>query len=159
MIFSNIILDFYSDFLGESEIRFYANEVGKFKLNYEIDNYGRKCEMQLAQGENEIFHFSIWEGYFTSIPNALRSISKNGYLPEFLRNDEEWSFEGQKILIEEADVYWLIEELSSNEFIELIRNQDASQNYKNDTLNSVQNLVLFVEEALKNKYELRISRE
>jgi hypothetical protein len=65
MKIESLNLDYYSDFLGEKEIRLYTNPKGiVFKKNIEEYAKNQFHEIQLRQVDNDIYFFSFWEGYF-----------------------------------------------------------------------------------------------
>ncbi|KUJ63236.1 hypothetical protein AR687_03520 [Flavobacteriaceae bacterium CRH] len=60
MKINNLNLDYYSDFLGEIEIRFYTNSKNiPFQRNIQKNSDGTSVEYQLNQGENGIYFFSL----------------------------------------------------------------------------------------------------
>jgi hypothetical protein len=75
MKIDDLNLDYYSDFLGEKEIRFYTNsKYVVFKQNIQKEPNGTSVEYQLNQGENNIYHFTLWEGYFYTLMSELNLI-------------------------------------------------------------------------------------
>jgi hypothetical protein len=61
MQIEDLNLDYYSDFLGEGEIRFYTNSKNiLFKRNIKQNPEGSITYIQSKQGQNDIYYFSIW---------------------------------------------------------------------------------------------------
>jgi len=115
MEIQNLNLDYYSEFelIYEEGIRFYTNSKNViFKLNSEPNDSGGFTTIStLIQGENQIYFFSLWNGYFTTIVRQL--ISDNDYpsLPQFIKNWNEgkgWDWDELVESITDRELNWLI---------------------------------------------------
>ncbi|MEN2401628.1 hypothetical protein GKZ90_0017695 [Flavobacterium sp. MC2016-06] len=153
-------LDYYSDFLGETEIRLYTNSKETvFEKNikeYEKDKFH---EIQLTQGENNIYFFSLWEGYFDSFIRAL-IVNKKEYqeLPNFIKNWYEckgWrDIESIAELITENELDWIIKIIP--EIIEQYRQSPQIGIWDDNCINDLSRFLNFVK---NNNWELRICEE
>jgi len=153
-------LDYYSDFLGENEIRFYTNSKDtKFKRNIQEFAENQFHEIQLNQGENNIYFFSLWEGYFDTLIRELIDLKKDyKKLPKFIKNWNEckgWrDVDSIEDIILENELDWLLT------VIPII-----NENHKNKSKKSVwdndciKDLLIYLDFVKKNKWELRISEE
>ncbi len=151
-------LDYYSDFLGEREIRFYTNSKNTpFQRKIQKNSDGTSIEYQLEQGENGIYFFSLWEGYFYSLISELNVIPISPDLPEFIKNwikSIGWSWEDIPDIISENEIDWLIEKtVLVNEKI-LENSTDLVWDFK-----CITDLIIFLKFVKKNEMELRISYE
>ncbi|OOV25764.1 hypothetical protein BXU11_13905 [Flavobacterium sp. LM5] len=160
MKIDSLNLDYYSGFLGEKEIRFYTNsQEVVFKKNikeYEKDKY---CEIQLEQGENNIYFFSLWEGYFDSFVREL-IVRKKEYqeLPNFIKNWYEckgWrDIESIEDLITENELEWLISLVPEINEQHKQNLQESVWDY--DCINDLLEFFIFIK---NNSWELRICEE
>ncbi|MDR6762351.1 hypothetical protein J2Y38_002562 [Flavobacterium sp. 2755] len=157
MKFENVQLDFYSNFLGEGEIRLYCNNKDtEFKLNIFEKAPNSHEIIQLRQGENQIYHFSMWEGYFNQINHLLVERVSFIELPKFIRDYQigegwDWNLFYQKIPITELD--WVL-----NQMEYLVKNVDKyKMNFWN--FDCVENLYLFLKIVKGNNLQLYISKE
>ena len=153
-------LDYYSDFLGEKEIRFYTNsKETKFKRNIEKFAENQFHEIQLIQGENSIYFFSLWEGYFDSLIRELID-NKKEYreLPVFIINWNEckgWrDLDSIEDVISDDELEWLLT------IIPIINDYHKKES-KNSVwdYNCINDLLIFLNFVKNNKWELRISEE
>lgn len=158
MKIDNLNLDYYSDFLGEGEIRFYTNSKNiLFKKNIQEHTDGTFAEFQLNQGENGIYYFSLWDGYFYSLMSQLNIIPISDDLPEFIKNwikSIGWSWEDVPDIISENEIDWLIEKIS-------FANKEV---FKKSMVfvwdfECITDLVIFLNFVKENNMELRISIE
>ncbi|WP_281233456.1 hypothetical protein [Flavobacterium gelatinilyticum] len=154
-------LDYFSDFklLYEEGIRFYANSKDiVFKLNIKKDVFSNVVEIiQTSQGENDIYFFSLWNGYFSVIMTDLTDSHIYSDLPAFIKNWNEgkgWDWDDDAELIDEYDLDWLI-----------ITIKEILPKYKNGVYDKLENhfkcfsdLVIFLEFVKNNNFELRICR-
>ena len=153
-------LDYYSDFLGEKEIRFYTNSKDtKFKRNIEEFAENQFHEIQLTQGENNIYFFSLWEGYFASLIQELIDNKKEyGELPKFIRNWNEckgWcDVDSIEDVILENELEWLLSIIP-------IINDNHNKEPKNSVWdnNCINDLLIFLNFVKTKEWELRISEE
>jgi hypothetical protein len=158
MKIDSLNLDYYSDFLGEVEIRFYTNPKNiLFKRNIKEHTDGTSSEIQLNQGENNIYHFTLWEGYFDSLVSQLNIIPISPDLPEFIKNwilSIGWSWQGIPDMISENEIDWLIEKIS-------LANKKMFENSEVFVwdFECIRDLVIFLNFVKENNMELRISRE
>lgn len=160
MKIESLNLDYYSDFLGEKEIRLYTNSKGIiFKKNIQEITKNHFCEIQLGQGENDIYFFSFWDGYFDTLIRELMNCEENyTQLPNFIKNWNEckgWSdIESNPDVITKEELKWL------NKNIPIINEQ-----FRHDSEKSVWNyncfydLSQFLSFVEKNDWELRICEE
>lgn len=153
-------LDYYSDFLGEKEIRFYTNSKDtKFKRNIEEFTENQFHEIQLTQGENNIYFFSLWDGYFDSLIRELID-NKNEYreLPAFIKNWNEckgWrDLDSIEDVISDDELEWLLTIIP-------IINDNHKKESKNSVwdYNCINGLSIFLNFVKNNEWELRISEE
>ena len=153
-------LDYYSDFLGEKEIRFYTNSKDiEFKRNIKELTKNQFYEVQLNQGENNIYFFSLWEGYFDTLIRKLIG-NQNNYqeLPKFIKNWYEckgwWGVDFIEDVILETELKWLLEIIP-------IINDNQKKALKEDIWesNCINDLIIFLNFVNKNDWELRISEE
>ncbi len=153
-------LDYYSDFLGEKEIRFYANsKETKFKRNKEKFAENQFHEIQLIQGENNIYFFSLWEGYFDSLIREFID-NKNEYkeLPTFIKNWNEckgWcDVDSIEDVISDDELKWLLT------IIPIINENHKKESKKSVwDYNCINDLLIFLNFVNNNEWELRISEE
>ena len=158
MDLNNIKLDFYSDFLGEFEIRFYCNaETTEFKLNISENESGGYSQISLKQGENEIYHFSLWEGYFSQLIDILINNFTSVELPKFILDYqfcEGWVWDTNYKLITERELDWVLIQIEKS----LMNNKE---NNKNDfwSLDCIHNLYLSLKFVKDNNLQLHITKE
>jgi hypothetical protein len=160
MTVGSLKLDYYSGFEGETEIRFYTHS-SKVVFTKNIQEYegGKFQEVQLKQGENNIYFFSLWNGYFVSFLETLMSYEKDyGKLPNFIKNWNElkgWADINYHIeIISDNDLNWLIEKIS-------VVTQQYEQSSQKITCDSdcFHDLLKFLEFVKDNKWELKICEE
>lgn len=153
-------LDYYTDFLGENEIRFYAYPDSiLFKKKFiEFDNE-KFIEIQLTQGENGIYFFSFWDGYFNTIMKELIDFTQNyNDLPQFIKNWNEckgWcSLDSQSELISATDIDCLFENL-------IILNEKMNKDIAKGLwdINCVTDFILFLDFVKSNNWKLCIREE
>ncbi|WP_291151404.1 hypothetical protein [Flavobacterium sp. UBA7680] len=158
MKINDLNLDYYSDFIGEKEIRFYTNSKNiPFQRNIQKNSDGISIEYQLDQGENGIYFFSLWEGYFNSLISELDVIPISPDLPEFITNwikSIGWSWEDVTDIIFENDIDWLIEKISLVNEKVFKNSTDLVWDFK-----CITDLIIFLEFVKENDMELRISLE
>ena len=160
MEFDFLKLDYYTDFLGENEIRFYTNSKDNiFKRKIEEFAENQFHEIQLTQGENNIYFFSLWEGYFDSLIREL-IINKNEYkeLPMFIRNWNEckgWrDIDSIEDVILDNELEWLLTIIPT-----------INKNHKEESkksvwdYNCINDLLIFLNFVKMKEWELRISEE
>ncbi|MDR6760959.1 hypothetical protein J2Y38_001157 [Flavobacterium sp. 2755] len=158
MKIDDLNLDYYSDFLGEKEIRFYTNSKNiPFQRNIQKNSDGTSTEYLLKQGENGIYFFSLWEGYFYSLISELNVIPISPDLPEFITNwikSIGWSSEDVPDIISENEIDWLIEKtvLVNEKVFE--NSTDLVWDFK-----CITDLIIFLKFVKENDMELRISLE
>jgi hypothetical protein len=157
MKIQNLNLDYYSDFLGEPEIRFYTNSKSiPFRRNIQKNSDGISSEYQLKQGENDIYYFSLWDGYFFFLICELTKHLNPIYLPKFIKDYDEcegWRWDDIPNLINENDLDWSIDNFS-------LTLKKMNENPKNDwDTNSIVDLIIFLKFVKENEMELRISYE
>lgn len=160
MEFDFLKLDYYSAFIGEKEIRFYTNSKDtKFKRNIKKLAENQFHEIQLSQGENNIYFFSIWDGYFDSLIRELIDSEKEYQeLPRFIKNWNEckgWcDIEAIEDLISENELEWLLTIIP-------IINDNYRQESKKGVwdYNCIKDLLSFLSFVKNNNWELRISEE
>nr|WP_294934840.1 hypothetical protein [uncultured Flavobacterium sp.] len=154
----NLNLDYYSDFIGEDEIRFYANSKDiVFKKNSLPNPNGGFTEFQIRQGENGICFFSLWAGYFSPLLYKLLQCSDYDNLPLFIKNWNEglgWSGNENFEKIADDELDWLLLKLPeiTSGIEQNIENSDWNLNCMND-------LLLFLAFIKENNLELRIASE
>lgn len=157
MKINDLKLDYYSDFLGEPEIRFYTNPKNiPFRRNIQKNPDGTSSEYLLKQGENGIYFFSIWDGYFFFLICELTNLLNPIYLPKFLKDYNEcegWRWDDIPDLINVNDLDWSIDNFS-------MALQKMNEDQKNDwSTNSIVDLIIFLKFVKENEMELRISYE
>lgn len=160
MNIESLNLDYYSNFLGEKEIRFYTNFKGNgFKKNIQKYSENHSCEIQLSQGENGIYFFSLWDGYFDSLMREiLESEMEYLKLPDFIRNWNEckgWCDIGSNPeVISTQNFNWLIEKIKAvNEDLNYIVTKTV---WDYDCFYNLNKFLSFVK---SNDWELRICEE
>lgn len=111
----------------------------------------------MNQGENGIYYFSLWDGYFYSLMSQLNIIPISDDLPEFIKNwikSIGWSWEDVPDIISENEIDWLIEKIS-------FANKEV---FKKSMVfvwdfECITDLVIFLNFVKENNMELRISIE
>ncbi|NOS94572.1 MAG: hypothetical protein HOP30_21890 [Cyclobacteriaceae bacterium] len=153
-------LDYYSGYEGENEVRFYANpkEI-EFRMNVTNHVAGYMSEIQLNQGEQGIYHFSLWDGYFDSLMRQMFEIeTEYSRLPEFIRNWNEskgWCDSLIDIdLISSQDLNWFIEKIDI-----VTRNVKVNSEWGTLNYDCYNNLNRFLQFVKLNDWELRICNE
>ncbi|KRD11058.1 hypothetical protein ASE21_04890 [Flavobacterium sp. Root901] len=155
MKIKDLKLDYYSDFLGEPEIRFYTNPKNiPFRRNIQKNPDGALSEITLKQGENGIYFFSMWDGFFFFLICELTNHLNPTYLPKFIKDYNEcegWRWDDIDLLINENDLDWSIDNF-------LITLQRMNEKQKTDwNTNSIVDLIIFLKFVKENEMELRIS--
>ncbi|WP_125723158.1 hypothetical protein [Flavobacterium ustbae] len=157
MKIKDLKLDYYSDFLGEPEIRFYTNPKNiPFRRNNQKKPNGISSEIALTQGENGIYFFSMWDGFFFFLRCELTKYLNSTYLPKFIKDYDEcegWRWDEIDLLINENDLDWSIDNFS-------MTLQKMNEKQKTDwNTNSIVDLIIFLKFVKENEMELRISYE
>ncbi|RKR10761.1 hypothetical protein C8C83_2448 [Flavobacterium sp. 90] len=158
MELNNLKLDFYSDFVGEFEIRLYCNaKTTEFKLNISENESGGYTQISLKQGENGIYYFSLWDGYFDQLMHILYNNATSSELPKFILDyeiGEGWVWDVSNELITETELNWVLVQIKTS-----IMNN--TEKYKNEfrSFDCISNLYLFLKFVKENNLQLHITKE
>ncbi|WP_298393397.1 hypothetical protein [Flavobacterium sp.] len=152
-------LDHYSEFelLYELGFRFYTNDKNvKFYLNIDKTENG-KTIIETFQGEREIYFFSLWKGYYSSISNEFINNYDYNSLPQFIKNYNEgkgWDDDDDFDLITNDEIDWLISKLN----ILKLKNENIADNLLDGDIDCISDLINFLMYVKVNDMELRISQ-
>ncbi len=157
--------NYYSGFEGEPEIRFYINsKTINFPLEKQPDSGGYHSGKQLEQGAYGVYFFNLWEGYFDTIARAVFDYFSQkpsiNELPKFLNHWHQttgWYWDFIPELISETEIIWLLNELSSI----LQKKEMYSKKLEQAVINydCIKDLIIFLNYAIKENMEIRISLE
>ncbi|GGE99806.1 hypothetical protein [Flavobacterium limi] len=157
MKIEDLNLDYYSDFLGEGEIRFYANSKNIFfKRNIQENPNGSTTYIQSTQGQNDIYYFSMWEGYFYFLIFELSTHLGILDLPTYIKNYNSclgWKWDDVADIITNEEIDWSIDIFSMT----LAKMNGGLK--KDWNFECVLDLIIFLKFVRENNMELRIALE
>jgi len=148
-------VDYYAGYEGEPEIRFYITPE---KVDFRSDR-------KIGQGEDGIYFFSVWNGYFDIIAHALfeRANRNSVYTkaPKFLKDWNQhigWSWDNSiPELVPAEEITWLLRELAIM--------QEEKEAYSKELeseltiYDCIRDLMRFLAFAEKENMEIKVSSE
>ena len=151
-------LDHYSEYelMYEVGFRFYTNNKNvKFNLNIEKTDTAITIK-GLRQGEREIFFFSLWQGFYSTIADEFMKNYDFASLPQFIKNYNQctgWDGDEFFDLVTSDEIDWLIEKL----YLLKLKLENFEENMLDD-ISCISDLLIFLKYVNENDMELRISQ-